>query len=62
MKRRELLRQITAIAKRKNMTATFKEGGAHTMVQIGGKATTIPRHNEINEHTARGILKHLSTD
>lgn len=44
------------------MTATFKEGGAHTMVQIGGKATTIPRHNEINEHTARGILKHLSTD
>lgn len=35
------------------------EGGNHTKVMIGDKRTTIPRHSEVNELTARAILKEM---
>jgi len=59
VKRGELIKRIAKIAKRKGTTAIFTEGGRHTHVQLGDRQTTIPRHNEINERTANGILKHL---
>jgi len=59
MKRGELLRQIAKIAKAKGKAAEYSEGGKHTVVRLGERQTTIPRHNEINEFTARAILKHL---
>ncbi len=59
VKRRDLEREIRAIAKAKGLVAEFTEGGKHTHVRLGDKQTTIPRNNEINEHTARGILRHL---
>ena len=59
MKRGELVKRINRIAKSQGETATFTEGGRHTHVQIGEKRTTIPRHSEVNELTARGILKFL---
>lgn len=35
------------------------EGGSHTKVVIGNRATVVARHNEINEITARAILKQM---
>lgn len=59
MKRRDLEKQIRAIAKAKGLTPEFTEGGKHQHVRLGDKQTTIPRNNDINEMTSRGILKHL---
>lgn len=39
--------------------ADFKEGSKHTKVYLNGKQTTIPRHREINEITAKAIIKQL---
>lgn len=39
--------------------AVFKEGGKHTKVYLNGKQSTIPRHKEINEITAKNIIKQL---
>lgn len=35
------------------------EGGSHTKVSIGVRRTVIPRHAEINEITARAILRQM---
>jgi len=35
------------------------EGANHTKVRIGDLRTTVPRHREINEVTARAILKQM---
>lgn len=59
MKRRELIKRINKIAKQQHLDAIYTEGGSHTHIRIGDKQTTIPRHNEINELTARGIIKYL---
>lgn len=59
MKRGELIKRIGKIAKASGQKAIYTEGGSHTHVQIGDLRTTIPRHSEVNELTARGILKYL---
>ncbi len=59
MKRGELIKRINKIAKANGETAIYTEGGRHTHVQIGERRSTIPRHSEVNELTARGILKYL---
>lgn len=59
IRRRDLVRQTTAIAKAHGLTPTFTEGGAHTKVTVGARRTVIPCHSEINEITARAILRHL---
>lgn len=35
------------------------EGGNHTKVWIGDQQTVVARHTEINELTAKSILKHM---
>ena len=42
--------------------ATFKEGAKHTKAYLNGKQTTIPRHREVNEITAKKIIKQLEPD
>lgn len=42
--------------------AEFKEGSKHTKVYLNGKQSTIPRHREINEITAKAIIKQLQPD
>ncbi|AKI27465.1 hypothetical protein [Moraxella phage Mcat10] len=42
--------------------ATFKEGSKHTKVYLNGKQSTIPRHKEVNEITAKNIIKQLQKD
>jgi len=59
MKRRELMRKLQQIATENGERMETTEGGNHTKVRIGLRQTTIPRHNEINEHTARAIIRHM---
>jgi predicted RNA binding protein YcfA (HicA-like mRNA interferase family) len=56
MKRRDLLRHLE-----RNGCELLREGGAYTVYvnRRVGKATTVPRHNEINEHLARRICRAL---
>lgn len=35
------------------------EGANHTRIRVGDRATVVPRHNEINEITAKHILKQI---
>lgn len=59
MKRRDLIKRINEIAAAANETAVYTEGGSHTKVSVGTKQTTIPRHNEVNEMTAKAIIRQL---
>lgn len=47
------------MAKRTGVDLELDErGSSHTIVRFDGvKVTTLPRHNEINELTARSILR-----
>jgi hypothetical protein len=62
VKRRDLLKALKALAKDKGGGYIETEGGSHTKVEFGGKQTTVPRRNEINEITAKAILKHMGGD
>ncbi len=57
MKRRDLINQINKIAKTKGVTPVWTEGGSHTKATIGSTTLTVPRHTEINEETAKAILR-----
>lgn len=58
MKRRELVKHIHRAAKERGITVTEVDGGKHTKLYVGGtRITTVPRHNEISEMTARAIQK-----
>lgn len=56
MKRRELVRHLIV-----NGCEILREGGRHTVFVHRGnrKSSTVPRHNEVNEHLARKIWKDL---
>lgn len=56
MKRRDLLRHLE-----QHGCEFLREGGGHTVYinRIAKKASTIPRHNEINQDLARKICKDL---
>lgn len=62
MKRGDLIKQINKLGKEKGIKPEYTEGGKHTKVALGDRQTVIPRHTEINEYTARGILKYLKGD
>ncbi len=34
-----------------------REGGEHSLYAVGNYRFAVPRHRQINEHTARSILK-----
>ena len=56
MKRRDLLRHLE-----QHGCAFHREGASHTVYvnRAAKKASTIPRHNEINDDLARKICKDL---
>jgi len=57
LKRTDLLRQAQSIAKANSTTLDLlREGSGHSIFTINGRRVVVPRHREINEHTARGIL------
>jgi len=58
VKKRDLVKQLRAIAKNAEVDLTFvREGGNHEIWTIAGARLVIPRHREINERTANGIIK-----
>jgi hypothetical protein len=36
-----------------------RQGGQHTLYQLGSTKVSVPRHSEINEMTAQSIMKDL---
>ena len=59
MKRRDLMKRLAQIAKAQGMEMRLTEGGNHTKVSIGTRTEMVPRHNEINEMTAKAIIRQL---
>lgn len=59
MKRKDLMKRLASEAKRQGLDMIITEGGNHTKVSIGERATVVARHNEVNEITAKAILKQM---
>lgn len=58
MKRTDLLKRVKKMAKDAEVQFELeREGGNHTIYSLNGNNFPVPRHNEINELTAKGILK-----
>ena len=58
MKRAELMKRLRKLAKATDVELTFvREGANHELWEFGSFRCVIPRHTEINEITANGILK-----
>lgn len=52
------MRQLSEIAATRGVQIDTEEGARHTKILFNGTVvTTVPRHNEINEITARNIIK-----
>lgn len=52
MKKKDLVAKLTALGWYK-----YDEGANHEKWTNGTTKTTVPRHREINEYTAKGIMK-----
>jgi hypothetical protein len=58
MKRRDLLSKISRAAKAAGIEwVLVVEGSEHSIYQVGSQKVSVPRHREINQYTAEGILK-----
>lgn len=63
MKRAELVRQIGAAARRAGVEWRFvREGKEHELWRCGQTAVIVPRHREIAEPTALGIMADLQPE
>lgn len=56
------MKRLATIAKRRGEELIVVEGGSHTKVRIGQTVTMVPRHREISEGTARGIIKKMEEE
>jgi mRNA interferase HicA len=52
MKRNDLVRRLRAQG-----WVLLREGGHHSVFTDGVRAISVPRHKEINENTAKAVLK-----
>jgi mRNA interferase HicA len=60
VKRVDLINKISKAAAEAGVTfEKVREGGSHTIFRYGSQNIVVPRHKEINELTARGILRTL---
>ncbi|MBN1425912.1 type II toxin-antitoxin system HicA family toxin [Candidatus Fermentibacteria bacterium] len=57
MKRTELERRLRHLGWR-----FLRHGGKHDVWAKGDREVIVPRHNEINEYTAKAILKEAGAD
>lgn len=58
MRRADLIRTLGQTAKDKGVELVLvREGSKHTIYAVGSVTVSVPRHREINERTAQGILK-----
>jgi mRNA interferase HicA len=54
------MKRLREMAKAEGLTLVTTEGGSHTKVQIGDRQSVVARHAEINEITAKAIIKQMS--
>jgi len=60
MKRTKLMKEIARRAKSGGVEWVFvREGANHEVWQYGTLRVTMPRHSDINELTAKGILRDI---
>ncbi|BCB80534.1 hypothetical protein GCM10022251_03170 [Phytohabitans flavus] len=60
MRRTDLIKKIHHAAVRAGTTFVLvREGGSHSIFRCGGQCIVVPRHREISEMTARGIMRDL---
>ncbi len=58
MKKRDLVNHLRTIARAAGTDLVFvREGANHEVWAIAGERLVIPRHREINEHTAGSIMR-----
>ena len=58
MKKRELLKRLRMIAASADLALDLvRQGANHEIWRIGRERIVIPRHREVNEFTAEGILR-----
>ena len=63
MKRRDLLQMLASAARSRGLSwVLVRQGSEHEVWALDGRRITIPRHREINELTARGIMKALEEE
>lgn len=53
------MKALKSQAKASGLVYREEEGANHTKVWVGDKQTVVARHTEINEITARAILKYM---
>ncbi len=53
MKRTDLMKKLQEIGE----VELVREGGQHTIYRVGGNLVSVPRHREMNELTAKGIIR-----
>jgi mRNA interferase HicA len=56
------MKRLAAEARAQGRELIVSEGRHHTKVSIGEAQTVVPRHNEINEITARAILRQMGVE
>lgn len=60
MKHADLIRRVGRAARVAGVTWTkLRAGGVHDVWECGGLRVSIPRHRELNELTAEGIMRTL---
>jgi len=53
-----LLQELRKIAKAKGLTLNLvRHGGNHDLYELGTVRLTVPRHPEVNEMTAKSIIR-----
>lgn len=63
MKKQSLVAKVRRAAKAAGLSWEMtRQGGRHEIWRCGDTQVTIPRHAEINEHTARAIFKDLEAE
>jgi mRNA interferase HicA len=63
VKRRDLLGRIAKAAAEAGVEfGLVREGGQHSVYRCGALRLTVPRHTEVNEITARSIMRHLEAE
>jgi mRNA interferase HicA len=63
VKRDELIRKVSKAARRSEVKfELLREGGRHSIYRCGSQQVTLPRHREINEMTAVGIMADLEDE
>jgi len=63
VRRRDLIQMVAIAARTRGLSwGRVREGSEHEVWALDGRRITLPRHREINERTARAIMKALEEE